>query len=87
MDPKMVEEVKDKMKDGGTVPPRKAGPFSPQTRGDARRDVNDYGNRMYEWGRAVRRDILVLEYHLKKLGVNPNDLYGDPGDPPPPPPE
>lgn len=39
------------------------------------------------WARKVRRDILVIEYHLKKLGVNAADFYGDPGDPPPPPDE
>ena len=41
---------------------------------------------MYEWGRRVRRDILVLEKLLvDNKVINKADLYGDPGDPPPPP--
>jgi hypothetical protein len=39
---------------------------------------------MYQWASEVRRDILVLEYHLK-LKDPTAPLYGDPGDPPPPP--
>ena len=40
---------------------------------------------MYEWGRRVRRDILVLERLLVDKGdIKQQDLYGDPGDPPPP---
>lgn len=43
---------------------------------------------MLQWGRAVRRDILVLEYHLKhNFKVDPREFYTDPGDPPLPPPD
>lgn len=44
-----------------------------------------YFTKLNEWGQKVRRDILVIEYHLKALGVPEADFYGDPGDPPPPP--
>lgn len=44
-----------------------------------------YFVKLNEWGLKVRRDILVIEHHLKSLGVDPADMYGDPGDPPPPP--
>lgn len=46
-----------------------------------------YLNDLDSWARKVRRDILVIEYHLKKLGVKKADIFGDPGDPPPPPDE
>lgn len=46
----------------------------------------EWASAMYEWGRRVRRDILVIEHHLTThLNVASDDLYGDPGDPPPPP--
>ena len=49
-------------------------------------DLKAWALDMYVWAKAVRRDILVLEYHLKQnRGVTADDLYGDPGDPPPPP--
>ena len=38
------------------------------------------------WGVRVRRDILVIEEHLKSQGkLTKDDFYGDPGDPPPDP--
>jgi hypothetical protein len=75
-----VEDGDRRQDDGcSSVPPGKAGPFTDP----GLNDLKDYATRMYEWGRAVRRDILVLEYHLKKAGVSPTDFYGDPGDPPP----
>lgn len=40
---------------------------------------------MVTWGRRVRRDILVLEHHVKALGKGTPEFYGDPGDPPPAP--
>ena len=79
MDPKLKMEIEGKMMAARPVPPGKAGPFTYP----GLNDLRDYATRMYEWGRAVRRDILVLEYHLKKAGVSPTDFYGDPGDPPP----
>ena len=46
----------------------------------------EWRHAMVQWGKAVRRDILVLEYHLKhNFKVNPKEFYGDPGDPGDPP--
>jgi len=52
-------------------------------------NVRLWAKDMERWGKAVRRDILVLEYHVKQKYNNVTDdkMYGDPGDPPPPPPE
>ena len=59
-------------------------------------DWAEWAQEMWDWGRRVRRDILVLEYHLFGL-LNQGDrirerdevfyseFYGDPGDPPLPP--
>lgn len=45
-----------------------------------------WAEEMYRWGRRVRRDILVIEHHLKaQHRLTDADFYGDPGDPPPPP--
>lgn len=68
---------------GGHTAPRQKG-WRPSGSPDP---LNEWSRRMYWWGRKVRRDILVLEHHLKNLkGANlPNtEFYGDPGDPPPP---
>jgi hypothetical protein len=43
-----------------------------------------YGRRVYNWGRRVRRDILLIEAWIKKQDPG-FATYGDPGDPPPPP--
>ena len=52
---------------------------------------HDWALKMYKWGRKVRRDILVIEHHLKTrfpdLKADGFFLPGDPGDPPPPPPD
>jgi hypothetical protein len=41
---------------------------------------------LFEWGKRVRRDILVIEEHLKdQRKLTDDDFYGDPGDPPPDP--
>ena len=52
-------------------------------------NVLPWTREMYKWGLNVRRDILVLEYHVANLtGKLRRELfYGDPGDPPPPPDE
>lgn len=75
---KVIEDlIVEKMKHPGPEPH-----FSQKSSAD----VNGYGQDIYEWGRRVRRDILVLEYHLKeRCRVRDDELYGDPGDPPPPP--
>ena len=51
-----------------------------------RNAFQDWAKDWEEFGRRVRRDILVLEKLLvdKKI-IDKADLYGDPGDPPPPP--
>jgi hypothetical protein len=46
--------------------------------------LKEYGRQVQEWGRRVRRDILVLENWLEILYPNIK-FFGDPGDPPPPP--
>ncbi len=55
----------------------------------ARADLRTWGREMREWGIRVRRDILVIEEHLKaqspKNVLTDADFYGDPGDPPPEP--
>ena len=48
--------------------------------------IQDWAVDWEEFGRRVRRDILVLEKLLVDKGlIDKADLYGDPGDPPPPP--
>jgi hypothetical protein len=48
--------------------------------------LRDWAKDWEEFGRRVRRDILVLEKLLVDKGViDKADLYGDPGDPPPDP--
>jgi hypothetical protein len=51
-----------------------------------RHALRDWARDWEEFGRRVRRDILVLEKVLvdNKL-IDKADLYGDPGDPPPDP--
>ncbi|HLG06779.1 MAG TPA: hypothetical protein VI383_11595 [Gemmatimonadales bacterium] len=39
---------------------------------------------MERWGRRVRRDIILLEAHIRQIWPAAQ-LYNDPGDPPPPP--
>jgi hypothetical protein len=56
--------------------PRRSGPNA----------LQDWAKDWNEFGRRVRRDILVLEKLLRDKGdINQADLYGDPGDPPPDP--
>ena len=84
---KIKAHIKSKMQWDGmpevlVFPPRT---FSTQhlvDKDEIRAWVHDWN----EFGRRVRRDILVLEKLLvDKCGVDPADFYGDPGDPPPDP--
>jgi hypothetical protein len=47
--------------------------------------LREWSKDWYEFGRRVRRDIFVLEKLLVDRGVDPAELFGDPGDPPPDP--
>ena len=52
----------------------------------AQADLRTWSKELREWGIRVRRDILVIEEHLKdQYKLTNNDFYGDPGDPPPDP--
>ena len=77
MDNDIEKMIREKMGVSGNAIAAQARPGG--NRSTYYRDLDD-------WARKVRRDILVIEYHLKKLGVNPADFYqpADPGDPPPP---
>ena len=77
MDPAITKLVRDAERAGDEARSKRARPFL----------ARDYFKELDEWARKVRRDILVIEYHLKKLGVTKADIFGDPGDPPPPPDE
>ena len=80
-DPKIKALISSKM---GGWDGKQARPF-PKRRANTSAGRSKLAEDWEAWGRAVRRDILVLEYHLKKLGAS--EFYGDPGDPPPPPDE
>jgi len=87
-DPEIVAHIEREM-DGWDGRPDAPTPV-PQT-------AREWAQEMWEWGRRVRRDILVLEYHMFRL-LNQGDrirerdevfyteFFGDPGDPPAPPP-
>ena len=77
MNPAIKKLIDDKMKWDGRAPEQR-GPYR-------YKEWKEYARNLDQWARAVRRDILVIEYHLKQRGVKESDLYGDPGDPPPPP--
>lgn len=85
MDPKIIELVTDaeRKADAG----RRGKSWRLRTNGELTGRTVQYLRDLDDWARKVRRDILVIEYHLKKLGVDEADIFGDPGDPPPPPDE
>jgi hypothetical protein len=84
---KIKKHIKSKMQWDGTpdvvaFPPRGGGPREPVGKAALQQWAQDWN----EFGRRVRRDILVLEKLLVDKGlIDKADLYGDPGDPPPDP--
>ena len=60
------------------------GPPPARVRGKVDGKVDAWEAHMQRWGRRVRRDIILLEAHIRQIWPAAQ-LYNDPGDPPPPP--
>ena len=84
---KIKAHIKSKMEDRRTDQPWDGTPDVERfTQRGGANAIQDWAVDWEEFGRRVRRDILVLEKLLVDKGlIDKADLYGDPGDPPPPP--